>query len=93
MLLYIIIILYLTSYIYIHAVERHYYRPDSIQGENSLLQLYVDKAMPYLTISDESRLKLKNRELEVRLKEESSRFDHLQEQINQILAANKKYGL
>jgi hypothetical protein len=49
--------------------------------------------MLYLTISDESRLKLKNRELEVRLKEESSRFDHLQEQINQILAANKKYGL
>jgi integrase len=75
------------------GVERHYYRPDSIQGENSLLQLYVNKAMPYLTISDESRLKLKNRELEIRLKEESSRFDHLQEQINQIMAANKRLGL
>jgi len=75
------------------GVERHYYRPDSIQGENSLLELYVKKAMPYLTISDESRLKLKNRELEIRLKEESSRFDHLQEQINQILATNKRLGL
>ena len=75
------------------GVERSYYRPDSIQGEYSLLELYVKKAMPYLTISDESRLKLKNRELEIRLKEESSRFDSLQEQINQIMAANKKYGL
>lgn len=32
------------------GVEKHYYRPDSINGEYSLLELYVKKAMPYLTI-------------------------------------------
>jgi integrase len=53
------------------GVERHYYRPTTINGENSLLELYVKKAMPYLTISDESRLKLKNRELEMRIQEQN----------------------
>jgi integrase len=53
------------------GVERHYYRPSAINGENSLLELYVKKAMPYLTISDESRLKLKNRELEMRIQEQN----------------------
>ncbi len=52
------------------GVERHYYRPDSINGEYSLLELYVKKAMPYLTISDEERMKLKYRDLEMRSKEE-----------------------
>ena len=55
------------------GVERHYYRPDSITGINSLLELYVKKAMPYLTISDEGRLKLKNLELELKMKEERER--------------------
>ena len=36
------------------GVERHYYRPDSITGINSLLELYAKKAVPYLTISEES---------------------------------------
>ena len=52
------------------GVEKHYYRPDSITGVNSLLELYAKKAMPYLTISEESRLKLKNLELEMRRKED-----------------------
>jgi integrase len=56
------------------GVERHYYRPDSITGENSLLELYAKKAMPYLTISEEHRLKLKNRELEMRIKEDEDRI-------------------
>lgn len=56
------------------GVERHYYRPESITGENSLLGLYVNKAMPFLTISDEHRLKLKNRELELRMKADEERF-------------------
>jgi integrase len=56
------------------GVERHYYRPDSISGENSLLELYAKRAMPYLTISDEQRLRLKNRELEIRMKEDEERF-------------------
>ena len=30
--------------------------------------------MPYLTISDESRVKLRNRELEMRMKEDEQRF-------------------
>jgi|SRR5215207_2532025 len=83
------------------GVEKHYYRPDSIQGEFSLMQLYVNKAMPYLTISDESRLKLKNRELEIRMREDEERFKRaIQERESrydtlaaQILALNKKLGL
>jgi hypothetical protein len=46
--------------------------------------------MPYLTVSDESRVKAKNRELEIRLKEENSKFDKL---AAQILALNKRLGL
>ena len=42
------------------GVEKHYYRPDAITGANSLVELYVKKAAPYLTISEENRLKLKN---------------------------------
>ena len=83
------------------GITKHYLRPDSIQGENSLLQLYVKKAMPYLTISDESRLKLKNRELEMRMQEDErrfkqaleereSKFDYLRTQIEEL---NKKMGL
>jgi hypothetical protein len=49
------------------GVEAHYYRPASINGEYSLLELYVKKAMPYLTISEESRLKLKNLELQMKI--------------------------
>ena len=83
------------------GVERHYYRPNSIQGENSLLQLYVNKAMPYLTISDESRMKLKYRELEIRMKQDEERFNRaLKERESkfdtlaaQIEALNKKLGL
>jgi integrase len=56
------------------GVERHYYRPDSITGENRLVGLYVNKAMPFLTISEEHRLKLKNRELELRMKVDEERF-------------------
>jgi integrase len=56
------------------GVERHYYRPNSITGENSLLELYVKKAMPYLIISEESRLRFKNRDLEIRMKEDEERF-------------------
>jgi integrase len=56
------------------GVTKHYYRPSSINGENSLLELYVKKAMPLLTISDESRLKLKNRELEMQMAAEEARF-------------------
>ena len=57
--------------------------------------------MPYLTISDESRLKLKNRELEMRMQEDErrfkqeleereSKFDYLRTQIEEL---NKKMGL
>ena len=56
------------------GVERHYYRPASINGEYSLLELYVKKAMPYLTISNEERMRLKNLELEMRMKEDERRF-------------------
>lgn len=71
------------------GVERHYYRPDSINGEYSLLELYVKKAMPYLTISDEQRLKLKNRELEIRMKEDEERFkraieEHVKQKDNRL---------
>jgi integrase len=56
------------------GVERYYYRPESITGENSLLGLYVNKAMPFLTISGEHRLRLKNRELELRMRVDEERF-------------------
>jgi integrase len=56
------------------GVEQHYYRPESITGENSLLGLYVNKAMPLLTISEEHRLRLKNRELELRMRADEERF-------------------
>lgn len=56
------------------GVEKHYYRPNAITGENSLLELYVKKAMPKLTISNEERVKLQNRELELRIKEDEERF-------------------
>jgi uncharacterized small protein (DUF1192 family) len=56
------------------GVERHYYRPDSINGQYSLLELYVKKAMPYLTISNEERMRLKNSELEMRMAEDERRF-------------------
>ena len=83
------------------GVERSYYRPDSINGQYSLLELYVKKAMPYLTISDESRMKLKYRELEIRMKQDEERFNRaLKERESkfdtlaaQIEALNKRLGL
>ena len=66
------------------GVERHYYRPTAINGENSLLELYVKKAMPYLTISEESRLKLKNRELEMRTAEDERRIKEALEERDKI---------
>jgi|SRR5215207_512415 integrase len=72
------------------GVAKHYYRPRAIEGKYSLLELYAERAMPYLTVSDESRVKAKNRELEIRLKEENSKFDKL---AAQILALNKRLGL
>lgn len=69
------------------GIERHYYRPDSINGEYSLLELYVKKAMPFLTISDESRLKLKNRELEMRVKEEQERIERIHEETKNLTLA------
>jgi integrase len=83
------------------GVERHYYRPESINGENSLLELYVKKAMPYLTISDESRLRLKNRELEIRMKQDEERFKRALEErdakydgvLNEILRMKRQMGL
>jgi hypothetical protein len=86
------------------GVEKHYYRPDSIQGENSLLELYVKKAMPFLKISDESRLKLKNRELEMRMAEDEKRWkraledrdqklDFMQYSMEQFKEELKKKGL
>jgi integrase len=56
------------------GVERHYYRPAAISGENSLLELYAKKAAPYLTISEENRLRLKNQELEMRMEGERERI-------------------
>ena len=56
------------------GIERHYYRPESITGENSLLGLYVKKAMPFLTISEEHRPRLKNRELELRMRADEERL-------------------
>lgn len=45
--------------------------------------------MPYLTISDEQRLKLKNRELEIRMKEDEERFkraieEHVKQKDNRL---------
>ena len=57
------------------GVEKHYYRPDAITGANSLVELYAKKAAPYLTISEENRLKLKNLELEMRRKEDEERYN------------------
>ena len=57
------------------GVEKHYYRPDAITGANSLVELYANKAAPYLTISEENRMKLKNRELEMKNKENQERFN------------------
>lgn len=69
------------------GVERHYYRPDSITGENSLVELYTKKAAPYLTISEENRTKLKNRELELRMKEEQERVKRVYEDTQKIMHA------
>lgn len=67
------------------GVERHYYRPTAINGENSLLELYVKKALPYLTISEESRLRLKNRELEMRMKEDEERYEKIKRDTEEII--------
>jgi integrase len=69
------------------GVERHYYRPTAINGENSLLELYAKKAMPYLTISEESRLRLKNRELEIRMKEDQERYEKIREETEKMTRA------
>ena len=69
------------------GVEKHYYRPDSITGVNSLLELYAKKAMPYLTISEESRLKLKNMELEMRRIEDEQRFKEIIEEKEKLTNA------
>jgi integrase len=66
------------------GVERHYYRPASINGEFSLLELYVKKAAPYLTISEENRLKLKNQELEMRMQADRKRVEMLFQQREKI---------
>ena len=83
------------------GVEKHYYRPASINGQYSLLELYVNKAMPYLTISNESRLRLKNRELEMRMQEDERRFKQAIEQerskydgvLDEILRMKKQLGI
>jgi hypothetical protein len=62
------------------GVERHYYRPSAINGENSLLELYVKKAMPYLTISNEERMRLKNLELEMRTQKYEEMMNKVYEQ-------------
>jgi integrase len=67
------------------GVERHYYRPSSINGEFSLLELYVKKAAPYLTISEENRLKLKNLELEMRLQQDSQRIKQVEATMREAL--------
>ena len=72
------------------GVERHYYRPSSINGEFSLLELYVKKAAPYLTISEENRLKLKNLELELRMKEDTSRIKEAEASIRETLEKTLK---
>ena len=66
------------------GVEKHYYRPDAITGANSLVELYAKKAAPYLTISEENRLKLKNRELEMRNKENEERFKIMIEETEKV---------
>jgi integrase len=72
------------------GVERHYYRPSSINGEFSLLELYVKKAVPYLTISEENRLKLKNMELEMRMQQDSNRITEAEKQIREALEKTLK---
>jgi hypothetical protein len=72
------------------GVERHYYRPTAINGENSLLELYVKKAMPYLTISNEQRISLKNRELEMRLAADTSRIKEAEQQIRKELEQRER---
>jgi len=66
------------------GVEKHYYRPTSINGEYSLLELYIKKAMPLLTISNEERMRLKNLELEIRMAEDERRFKAALEQTQSI---------
>jgi hypothetical protein len=56
------------------GVEKHYYRPSSINGEYSLLELYVKKAMPYLTISSVERERLRIAELEAQSKKQQEMF-------------------
>ncbi|HKI07027.1 MAG TPA: site-specific integrase [Nitrososphaeraceae archaeon] len=67
------------------GVERHYFRPSSIHGEFSLLELYVKKAAPFLTISEENRLKLKNQELEMRIQADTSRIREAETSIREAL--------
>jgi integrase len=72
------------------GVERHYYRPSSINGEFSLLELYVKKAAPYLTISEENRLRLKNQELEMRMQQDSNRIKEAESTIREALEKTLK---
>jgi integrase len=72
------------------GVERHYYRPDSINGEFSLLELYAKKAMPFLTISEENRLRLKNQELEMRMQADTQRITEAERQIRETLEQTLK---
>jgi hypothetical protein len=72
------------------GVEAHYYRPSSITGENSLLELYVNKAIPFLTISEENRLKLKNRELEMLMNEDNRRMKEAEEMVKNALVKSEK---
>jgi integrase len=67
------------------GVERHYYRPETINGENSLLELFAKKASPLLTINEENRLLLKNQELELRLQKDSSRIKEAEASIKAAL--------
>jgi integrase len=57
------------------GVEKHYYRPGSIEGKYSLLQLYAEKAMPLLTISSEERARQQMKEsMEEKMKQETERW-------------------
>ena len=72
------------------GVEMHYYRPTSINGENSLLELYSKKAIPFLTINEENRLRLKNRELEMLMNEDNRRIKEAEATMREALEKSLK---
>ncbi|HEU4822559.1 MAG TPA: hypothetical protein VFS97_03975 [Nitrososphaeraceae archaeon] len=72
------------------GVARHYYRPGSIEGKYSLLELYVQKAMPELVVSDEVRTKLKMTELEAKMQEEQERVKRAFEETQKALEEERR---